>query len=430
MKYFLLLLPVFLYNLAVSQTSELHQLSLGTGYSKAVYYNLSDKKSVEVGHDTWDLMFTAFGQTDAGIFINEGSESSFTAPKPELEAFVLSKGTKFSDLVVQDSLTNRIYNDEKNWAYGALNNTRVATNPLDYGWGTYQPASFSVVGERIFAFKLRTGNYIKFMVTSLGASGYSVKYAALDGSNEQNITIDKRVVASKKAAYLNLTTGKLVDVSPEKWDFLFTRYRYPTPDPATGNILQYNVTGTLTGFNSKVAKAKGVAVEQASWNVYKDSLQSDISVIGSEWKVLKSITTGAFEIVPDLSYFYVSPDGKVYHILFLDFAGSITGDITFESTLLPVSVSAKDILNGVSMAVVPNPVSNTQAQLILNNTQELGGATLRVTDFNGRMVYQENIQLQQGLQTHTLEAASWAPGTYHVQVISKRGLVTQKVVIQ
>ena len=138
--------------LAVSQ--EYGQIATGANYANQAYYQLSTNSQTQVPNDSWDLMFTALGSTDAGIHINESTAISFVEPLPEVELY-LSPIQDFEEPIEFDSLENRLYNAELGWENGAFNEVRDENNPFDYGWGAYNPATHAIEGTTVYIIKLR-----------------------------------------------------------------------------------------------------------------------------------------------------------------------------------------------------------------------------------------------------------------------------------
>lgn len=229
----LLTLTLFLFATLLLH-AQIQEIATGAGYQKQSFVNLSNGTETQVANTAWDIAFTVFGFQDAGIFINESAGSSMGTPLPQVELYD-ALTSNFNDQPDPSTLTDfRLYNNEKSWNYGAFNEGREATNPFDYGWGLYNPATNQVQGSRVYVLKLRSGQYRKLLVESLTGTTYTFKYANLDGSNATTKTVNKADYPGKTLAYFNLDTGNAANLEPAAgFDFVFCRYTTTLYDPGT-----------------------------------------------------------------------------------------------------------------------------------------------------------------------------------------------------
>jgi len=68
---------------------------------------------------------------------------------------------------------------------------RNATGHPDYGWGVYNTVTHNVTGDSIYVIKV--GNELKklWIIKKVSINNiYHIRYANLDGSNEQIIELD------------------------------------------------------------------------------------------------------------------------------------------------------------------------------------------------------------------------------------------------
>ncbi len=143
------------------------ELSYGASYANQVYYQLEDDTETTVVNTSWDIAFTTQGLQDAGIFINEAT--AFMSNELELYH---APTDEFVDVIDPEDLGERIHNNELSWELGAFNDGKILANPLDYGWGTYNPGNMTVEGEEVFVIKLRDGSFKKLMIESLTFTTY------------------------------------------------------------------------------------------------------------------------------------------------------------------------------------------------------------------------------------------------------------------
>lgn len=390
------------------------ELACGANYSQQAYYRFDDDQTVKLGNGSWDILLTAVGFQDAGIFLNESSSSSFTDPQPELELW-LAPTNDFNDPIDPSALTQRRYNDEKGWLYGALNAERNPANPFDYGWGAYNPATNRVTGNRLFVLKLRDGSYRKLSIDSLVISTYHLRWAKLDGSDVQTLAIDKKQHGAAGFAFVSLAEGKVLSGAPQGWDLFWGRYTTPLDD-GQGGILEYNVTGVLSGPGIAVAEADSVDPLEVDFYAggYDKLLSPDPTTIGSDWKTYDFAK--GWIVDSDRVFFVRTRDQHVWRMVIVDFEGISTGNMVFEKYDLGM-LSALDAHSpgALNANAGPNPALPGQ-ELFLEWPGEAGAATVRLFDLHGSPLWQRDITLNPGFQVLGTLPADLPAGTFILQV--------------
>jgi hypothetical protein len=420
--------PIFLLLLTTDLAAQtIRSVSTGAGYRKQSFFKLGDGSEKQVDDTSWDIAFTVYGQQDAGIHLNESAGSSMGQALTGLSLFD-AKTTDFAATIDAATLTadKKISNDEASWAYGAFNAGRVASNPFDYGWGTYTPGSAGVVGQKVFVIKLRNSTYKKIQIQNLAGPTYNFRYADLNGANERTAAVKKSDFPGQTLAYFSFATNGTVSVEPTTgFDIMYCRYITTLFDPATSTNIEYQLTGMLSGRGVKVAKAAGVVQTVPNYNQYKDSLSSRLDAIGHDWKAF----TGASWTVPtDVVYYVRTPDNHVYHMYFIDFEGSTTGTAVYEVRDLGVISSVISPESPVStLDLYPNPAS-ALAQLVFT-TEVSTELQLQVIDMAGRTVATRNISAAAGFQTTELDVQNLADGVYQVVLRSEQGVASTKLVV-
>jgi hypothetical protein len=420
---FFLTLPLICAATLNAQTV-IHQISAGTGYAQSGYYKLADGTSQQIPHDAWDIAFSNLGVQQAGIFINESTASSMGQPTAALEAYDPTE-FDFNAPIDPANLTPemRIYNPEASWAEGAFNSMREPSNPFDFGWGTYNPAQFKVLGERVFVLKLRNGQFRKIMFDEYNGSTFSFRIANLDGSNLETKTVNTNVGNGSPVVYFSLANGTNVTTATD-WSLVFCRYVTPLFDGTA--FLQYNVTGILVNDGIQTAKATGIDPATVDYEDYLDSLKTRLDIIGHDWKAF----SGAGWSVPsDVAYFVKTKDNKLYKIVFIDFEGSSTGVGTFERTYLGELSSASDLPAGIqSVLIFPNPVAD---RLSISFTSETAAtASLRLLNSAGQLVWSGNARTQTGLNVLEVnDLPSLPTGNYFLQVQFPTGQFSRNLLI-
>jgi Secretion system C-terminal sorting domain len=342
------------------------------------------------------------------------------APQAQVEVYD-AQTTDFATQPDPATLTSRLYNSEKSWSYGAFNESRVATNPFDYGWGVYSTASNTVVGSKVFVVKLRTGSYIKLQIVSLAVGGYTFKYANLNGTNEITKVINKADFAGKTFAYFSFAAANTVSVEPTTgFDMMYCRYSTPYPDPSTGQLVPYTVAGILHARGVKTAKALNITPATVSYNSFKDSLKTEPNTIGFDWKAFDG---AGWILDQNRVYFLKTTANRVWKLQFIDFEGSSTGKAIMEKTDLGIFTAVENtVFAGLETLIYPNKVAN-DFNIALDANSGIKNATITVVDMQGRTVLNQNIAVQNGFQVFNIAADTFAAGAYSVQLIGENTVI-------
>jgi hypothetical protein len=385
-------------------TAQIDQPSVGASYANSTFYNLEDGNTTSAAHTEWDIAFnvTPF---NLGIIVNEGVGLSFTAPLSTVELFQ----TNSTDFATADTIgISKIYNDEVSWSAGAFNLIADASSSEDYGWGDYNFGNNQVVGTRIFAIKLRNETYKKLEIQSLISGVYTFRFADLDGNNEVTTTIDKADYPAKTLAYYSIENETALDLEPTDWDMVFTRYVTPLND-GSGGIIDYTLTGVLTDVGVQVVQADGIDPTTIDHLDYTDDYSDSLTIIGYDWKSFQ----GSWVIEAERVYFVKTANEKIWKIQFFDFEGSSTGTTTLEKTLIDGTSSTSKVTEHFSsFNVFPNPASDVTNLVFEVKTYE-GAAQIQIINQLGQRVYNENIEIHNGLNAKQL-SLNFPSGLYHV----------------
>lgn len=424
MKKYLHLTLLFLSTGILHSQSTFREISTGNSYVNQVFFELGDFQPTAIPNESWDLAFTAFGLQDAGIHVNESAAISNTPPPLEL---YYAPTDNFAAVILESEIiADRLVNSEESWSNGAFNSGRVLSNPLDYGWGMYNPQVNQVIGNKVFVLKMRDGSYKKMMIDSLVISTYYFKYADLDGGNEQSTTIDKADFADAGFAFFSFSSNSTINSIPEKWDLMYGRYRTILPPDNT----PYDVTGILSHPNLKVAEVRGVEVDEVDVNTSL-SFEGRIDIIGSDWKGF-DFQLG-WVLQDSLSYIVKMPDNHLYKLVFIDFSGSSSGGTaTFEQSDLGILSSNEDLaLAGTSWSIYPNPIQHGQFTLSLDLEQQLDEVQLSLFNTLGQSLWRRSLSPRPGLNAYEIELpANILAGQYWLRLQAASGQLTQTVFIR
>ncbi len=415
--------------LATSQclsAQELQELNAGAGYANQSYYSFASGDETLVANDAWDLAFSVAAD-EAGIFTNESSGSSMGQPLPYIELYD-ALSTDFGDQPEPSTLEDfQVFNAEKSWSKGALNEIGDPSDPLDLGWGIQDANSQNVEGERVFVVKLRNGQYRKLQIQSLIDGVYTFRYANLDGSNETTKSINKTDHAGSTLAYFSFATGGTVSVEPaDGFDLFYCRYITPFPVPGTSDLVPTGVMGVLSGPGVQVAQANSVDPATVSFDDWADSLSADMDVIGYDWKAFSGTS---WLIYQNIAYFVQTPAGEIWKLNFTDFGGSLTGKAIFEKEKVG-DVNAVNLTNAPlsDMGIYPNP-AKAEANLVFTAKTPTSDAMLTLTDASGKAVFQTKLNVNKGLNGFVLPTQQWEGGVYFASLSINNQVATMKLVV-
>ncbi|GAB5555473.1 MAG: hypothetical protein Sapg2KO_50640 [Saprospiraceae bacterium] len=401
------------------------ELSIGQGYANQLFYDLDTDKTIELKTSDWDLIFTTFGLQDAGIHINESSASTFGMPAPSIELY-LADTNNYDVITAFDTTFTRLYNDERSWGFGAFN---VNLNPqsfFDFGWGNYNPMTRQVIGDELFIIKLRSGVYKKLLIELLDIDVYKIKWANLDGTEEQTAEIDKKDFQNGLALF-SFTTGTTLDLDLSGMDLLYTRYITSVPDTNTTNILDYTVTGFLSMPGTEVARIEGMNPDDV---VPNDTTQysTRLDAMGYDWKAFDF--TEGWVIPNDLSFLVKTAAGKLYKTVLIDFEGSTTGVTVINKTELNV-VSTRNLNTAFEdFRIFPNPIQN-DLNVAFSLKESDQNVQLQLFNQLGQLVWAKTVNGITGSNNYNFQLSqTLARGTYYLNIQAGQSQMTQKISIQ
>lgn len=419
----LLILSLFSHQLLMAQTTE--QISMGAAYNNQTFYKLSDGSSSSSSHSSWQIAFSCLGSTDAGVFINE--TAALGANPVKLYATSI---TDFNTTIDTSMITmTELGNAEESWSYGAFNENREASDPFDYGWGTYSMITHSLSGSKVYLLDLPSIGLKKMTIDSMVNGSYYFRYADLDGSNLETQSVAKSNFPNSQLAYFSFSTNTTVaNVEPADWDLLFTGYQTSIPD-GSGGFMNYGVRAILTADGVEVAQTDGVDPSTVNENNYLDSLSSTkLDIIGYDWKDYDF--SAGWSITPNQVFFVKTTDNRLWKIQFLDFGGSTNGTTTFQKTDLGL-ISNTNLLESnktASLKSFPNP-SRGQFSLLLDLPEDNMELQLELLDPLGRLIYQQTYTPLNSLEQIQIPNLNLPAGQYTIRATGKNILLLDRIVI-
>lgn len=402
------------------------QISTAAGYTKFAYYKLSDGSSQQVANDAWDIAFSNLGAQIPGIFINESTSSSMGQTIPGVEAYD-PYVFDFNETINPGDINPdfQLFNPEASWEEGAFNTPADTTDPLDYGWGTYNAAQSKFVGYRVFVIKLRNGQYRKISFDEYDGTQFSFRVAQLDGSAMSSHTVSTAFGNGSPLVYFSLGANGANVVTPTGWDLVFCRYTAILD--AGGSPAPYAVTGILSADSVQVARATNIDPMTVNYMDYLDSFTTRLDGINHDWKFF-NLNSGWY-VSSDRAYFVKTPQNELYKLVFTAFGGATNGTATVQRTYIGTLSQAPDLPAGIiDVLVYPNPASH---RLSLSFTAERAApATLCLVNTSGQIVWTARAPVLSGLNVLELQDLPALPkGVYRLQVQLPAGQFVRSVVV-
>jgi hypothetical protein len=381
-------------------------IEMGPQYANEVYFSLTTGVVKVSPRNIWDIAFytNAFS---AGIITNDGAGVElYTYPNADKEGWDSFDTTGFSGW-------NKMYNDPSDWENGAFN--RNQKGHPDYGWGVYSATSHDVIGDSLFLVKTPDGIFRKLNIVRKFSSlnKYEIRYALLDGQQDQTVTLDVNPYVDKAFMAYSFTGG-IVDREPAaaSWDILFTKYYgvvQNTPYPVVGVLLNPAV---------KAARVAKTDPAYTDWSIHDFETGSDI--IGHDWKYF-DMNSFQYIVEDSLMYFAKAQESGVIKLVFGSFAGSSTGIATFTTELIsPMGIgeASADV-----SSIYPNPASGQLNLILPGNT--LSGKT-SLFDLSGRLLREWVLS---GTGSMSLDVSGLNPGTYFLKTNNNGIISGNKVVL-
>ncbi|MEN8826964.1 MAG: T9SS type A sorting domain-containing protein [Flavobacteriales bacterium] len=389
-------------------------VTMGSGYSNQVFYQLSTGNKTIANAADWDLQFFS-SLFSASIRVNSGFDV-------ELYAAASSDTSNFTTATLDTSSLTILRDGYATWETDAF--TSQATGHPNYGWGAYQGLG-NLVGLKVYAIKLTSGVFKKIWIKEFKTSGtITFTVADLDGSNSFTKTISRSAYSAKRHFYYDVENDSIYDSEPGKtdWELVFRKYS----DQAGPQY--YNVTGALTNDGLAIAQVNNTSIAdaQANWNTH--TYDSTINIIGYDWKSF-NMGTFSWDITDSLSFIMKDYTGDVYQLVFTGTSGSSTGKMYFTKELFS-TVSLEENSPVMNVGVFPNPANS-----FLTVNFELIDASvstqIRIMDMNGRLVKTiANNFMNSGVNQITTDISDLTQGVYFLQIIAGNKSITKRVVKQ
>lgn len=398
---------------------------LGPGYANDVYYSMKNGHVKTADGTNWHLAFSVRNtlppnnvMRSVSVMANEGrGVRVFETP------FDVSQWNAFD--TAGYTVWNNPHNSDSTWDIGPFNVNRNLANPFDFGWGEYDISSHDVYGSGMYLVRITTGSgpsaVNTFKKLNIEALVYDTlwvfTYANLDNSDSTRVTINKKDYAGKLFAYQNLNNDSTYDREPaDPWDLLFTRYG--TFVTQFSQTIFSAATGVLNNATVTTSEVSGVPTASAQAGVFV----SNITNIGTDWKINPGPGQPDFVIKDSLTYFTKRADNRIDKLVFTGLTTSATGVVSFNKTAITPGTGIKEANAAGLVSVYPNPATSfITIQLIENKT-----ASVTVYDINGKSQLSTFIK---GTD-NTIDIAALNRGIYVIRVESNGAVSTARLIIQ
>lgn len=421
MKPIFIILSTFIISISIYAQPVFDSTSMGVLYSNQEFYSLDNGEVANIDNNNWDIALSVSGNGAAGsaILLNEATATLWAYPG-DTSAWSMFDTTNYASW-------QRLLNTDTTWTNGAFNLYRGANGTFDMGWGILNPTNnFWTFGDSLYLIKLSDNSFRKLWILSLKSGVWAFKYANIDGSNEQIISITKATYPNKNFVYHSILNNQTIDREPvnTSWDLTFVKHTDYVNPPGT----YVSVTSIFSNKNVWSAKAHEIDSATAAISVNaQTAFTQNISNIGREWK--KYISAQAFWNVYDsVAYFVYDNDStNFYRIQFTAFGGMSNGKTFFYKELLN-NVGIADENVQATFALYPNPVKNNLTLLLNSNKSEQ--LEVEIYTINGVLVSKQRINSTSGIQQFNINTSDLSSGFYLLNLKSDNYNLSQKFIKQ
>ncbi len=411
---------IYFINFSFAQENAIHRdtISMDAGRINDVYYSLKNGETTTEVRDNWHIGFST-RLMDVSIRTNGAiGVKLYTYPNANISGWDNVDTTGLSGWI-------EMYNDDTDWENGAFNLN--STGHPDYGWGKYSDITHHITGDSLYILGLPDGQFLKLAIVmkNTALNQYTIKYAAMDGTNEMEKDIVLNDYSTKNFIGYSFSTNDVVDREPasQDWDLVFTKYM-----TFYGGIMWYPVTGILQNYNVEVATYAQTDTSFMDYSV--QALDSTIiSGIGNNWYELQGGMPPSYVITDSLVYFVSDQESSIWKLV-IDFYGDSLGNIGFKKQLLEDNTSISEISASQSgnLAVQPNPARGFT--IVLFDADKAGSADLSIYDLNGSKITSQKVNYQSGLNNHSINISALPTGVYLLTLTSDKAILKNKLIVQ
>ncbi len=408
---------------AIAQCGYNDSIVMGPNYAKDVFYSYKNGVVGSSSNTNWHLAFSVQrsqfpSNPVSGVTIRVNrlnAQSGFLnlAKLPSSQSANNWRNIDTTGLYQIPSL----YDGYENWDSSAFTRGyNLAASQNDFKWGIYTPATYNLTGSHVFVlYDKSAGWYKKIFINSLIFDTlWNVTMSNIDNSDSISFSINKRNYPNRLFVYRDVINNKTIDREAPNtdWDIVFARY---AEEVFMGPVSQYTkLTGVLSNKGVEVAKNKGKRCDQVTMYNKTASYVKNINEIGYDWKVF-DINTFKYVIPDTLVYFVIAKDPTIQKMTFTYFGGGSNGKIKFNKDM---ETGVKDLSKNLPLNVYPNPSNSKIYFSILEPIQNVSITTLKG----------ESISLP--VSENSVDISQLNNGIYFIQILTQKGIYTQKIIKQ
>ena len=412
------LFTVLLCVLSLGTFAQNDSVSLGSGATNMVFYNLRSGAKTTAANNDWHIAFASryiagitYATTcqAAAIRINEAyGLKLFRCPNQKFPQWASFDTTGWQGW-------QQMHNPDTSWKVGAFNINRNVNDQFNYGWGEYNIGDHNIYSDSsIYLIQLPNGSFKKFALINLAIDDtFNFQFGNLDNSGLSVMQILKN--NNKNFQYVNLINSSILDKEPTlgNWDFVAMRYNNTAYNSA--NLTQD--IGILTNDADNSFAASGSTAQQPC---YSGSYSNVINVIGKSW-----MGTPGDTVIPGLAYF-ISGQGGTYKLTLTGFGGAATGEFDFTVGVCS-QTGISEIIPSLDMMVYPVPASEL-INVKLHASAE-GNTEIQLLDMSGRVIISQSDFTHVGENLFPFKTASLETGNYIITMASAGSRVNKLISI-
>ncbi len=395
-------------------------VTTGANYATNVWYSLANDNQATGTSTEWDLALAATSSQSSSltstILFNSKVGKVYAIPNS-------TPANSFDTLETVDfAALTALVNNDSSWTVGALNRT-PQIGSYDYGWGSYDMNSHSILANRVFVVKYNDNSTKKFYINLVTLSGqYEIISADLqNGAVATTQTLVFAPYSSKNFVYYKINTNTVIDREPASanWDFTFLQY-----DASIAPNMQYMSFGILSNLGVEAVKVSGVANVENFEDYSSQTFSDYTNAIGYNWKNAQAQT-----VPNDVVYFVKDKAGDIWKLVFTKFT---TGSTAVDPAANNINVFSKEKISSLSVqdkentffSIYPNPSSG-----ITNIVVDAASVSdIKILDMNGKEVF--STQTATGLQVINVNTSTFNNGVYLVTLTSNGVTSQQRLVVQ
>ncbi|MBL4707247.1 MAG: T9SS type A sorting domain-containing protein [Flavobacteriales bacterium] len=394
-------------------------VSIGTGYTDQVWYNLDSGTETSVNGSSWDLGFQINGFS-AAILAN-------TAYGAEVYKYPNGDTGNWTNLDTAGiNSWTPWHNPSTTWGQGAFNMGKDASNFSDLGWGNYNFITHHVIADSLFVWKTATGVIYKVWIQSLISGSYNFLVADYNGTNVNTVALAKSNFSGKNFGYYSIAQDSVLDLEPasNSWELTFSKYIEDLGIP-------YSVSGIRINAGIEAVQVYPINNTTTYDSAAIHTYSSEINTIGHDWKRY-NFGTSSYDIEDSTVYFVKIDSVTYWKLVMKGFGGYSNGNFIFEKTKINTITGLfedKTKQNG-SFMVYPNPSLDRNISLVADLPESIKAVQLNVLNISGQLVKSEQLQINNSFDVLSIQLDNLKSGMYFLQLNHESGSISRRLILK